>query len=316
MNWTIPAVLFAGLLLYPWLREKTRDPVEKLRERHDALPDPGVISAGLIGLSDGETWCQWHGKTSDSVIVLVHGLTTPSWVFAGLIRGLIMMGYQVLSYDLYGRGRSDNARGAQTPHFHLRQLTEVLDHFDIEGPVSLLGYSMGGAIVSLFATKHPERVERLILLAPAGLAYTPAEPLRTAGRTGPVGNWLWSLLGAGVLRRAARNDAAGPTVVVDIDKRMQVETARRGYLRAVLSSHRQTLLFDFEDVYRALGKTEIPVLAIWGDNDAVIPPAAIGKLTLWTRQARHHVAHNAGHGVPHTAPNEVIAAISAFLAES
>ncbi|MBV7377483.1 alpha/beta fold hydrolase [Maritimibacter dapengensis] len=316
MNWTIPVVLLVVLLLFPWLREKTRDPVSKMRARHDAMPDPGVISAGLVKLSGGETWCQWHGKTSDSIIVLVHGLTTPSWVFAGLIRGLIMMGFQVLSYDLYGRGRSDTVSGAQTPQFHLRQLTDVLDHFGIEGPVTLLGYSMGGVIVSMFATKHPDRTDRVILLAPAGLAYTAPEPLRTAGNAWLPGNWLWSLLGAGALRRAARNDAAGPTVIVDIDSRMRAETARRGYLRAVLSSHRKTLLRDFEDVYRELGKTDVPVLAVWGENDAVIPPAAIGRLTLWTRHARHHVARNAGHGLPHTAPNEVISAISAFMRDS
>lgn len=287
--------------------------MEKIRPAKSGGAAPDASSSGILDLSDGETWYEWHGETSDSVIVLVHGLTTPSWVFSGLLRGLNMMGYQVLTYDLYGRGFSGNSDAPQTPQFFLRQLTELLDALGLEGPVSLMGYSMGGAIVSLFASTHPERVDRLVLLAPAGIDYAPPQPLKMAGHTGHLGDWIWSLTGAWVLRRAAHADAAGPTVVVDIDARMKRETGRRGYLAAVMSSHRETLLVDLEEVYRDVGKTKIPVLAIWGDEDRTIPRSAIGKLTQWNRRVRHHVTHRAGHSLPHTAPNDVIAAITAFL---
>lgn len=316
MVWTLMAIALAGVVAFPILRERRRTPVSVRRAQSsdDTADDTGEIStSGTVALSDGVTWYRWYGPDSDSVIVLIHGLTTPSWVFAGLIRGLVLMGYQVLAYDLYGRGLSDRRRDRQTPQFFLRQLSELLDALGLEGPVSLLGYSMGGAIASLFAASYPERVDRLVLLASAGIDYAPKEPLRSAGVSGRLGDWLWSLAGARKLVRAARAEAAGPTVIVDIAERMARETGTRGYLRSVLSAHRETLLVDLEDVHRDVGLTDIPVLAIWGGADATIPATSIGKLTQWNRRIRHHVVEGAGHGLPHSAPSAVIAAITAFL---
>lgn len=318
MFWTFLAIILVVLIALPFWREWRRDKVDVLRDnlvQRDTDANGIAINEGFVALSDGITYYRWHGKTSDSVIVLIHGLTTPSWVFSGLVRGLTMMGYQVLCYDLYGRGLSDAPRDRQTPQFFLRQLTDLLDALGLEGQISLMGYSMGGMIATLFAGTYPDRVDRMILLAPGGIDYTPAEPLHTAGLTGLLGDWLWGLWGPRTIRKAAERDAAGPTVVVDINERMTRETGRRGYARSVLSAHRETLLVDLEDVYRDVGRTDIPVLAIWGAEDRVIPQTAIGTLTLWNRGARHHVVKRAGHGLPHTAPNEVIGAITRFLKE-
>jgi|LULQ01.1.fsa_nt_gb pimeloyl-ACP methyl ester carboxylesterase len=283
--------------------------------RHSPRDDRSRTDGGIALLQDGVTSFQWHGPTTPSVIVLIHGLTSPSWVFSGLIRGLNMMGYQVLTYDLYGRGLSDRPRDRQTPQFFLHQLTELLDEQGLEGPVSIMGYSMGGLIGSLFAATYPDRVDRLVLLAPAGMDYTPGPLLKRAGAGGLFGNWLWQVMGPSVLREAARRDAAGPTVVPDLPARIDAELSRRGYLRSVLSAHRNALSVRIEDAHRDIGKIGTPVLAIWGEADAVIPATEIGKLTQWNRNVRHQVVKGAGHALPHTAPNAIIAAVTEFLRE-
>ena len=111
-------VIVAGMAALPWLLEALRKPMDDNR-RADA---PGAF----VELSDGLTHYEWHGPRTDRVLVLVHGLSSPSWVFAGLIRGFLMMGYHVLSYDLYGRGYSDRSNADQDLAFHVRQLDELI----------------------------------------------------------------------------------------------------------------------------------------------------------------------------------------------
>lgn len=58
-------------------------------------------------LSQGDTHYTWIGPLRGPVAVCIHGMTTPSFVWHGLAKGLAAWGYRVLIYDLYGRGYSD-----------------------------------------------------------------------------------------------------------------------------------------------------------------------------------------------------------------
>jgi pimeloyl-ACP methyl ester carboxylesterase len=306
---TLAAVIaFAAVVAaLPWIMEALRQPMNE-RARGDA---PGAFAP----LSAGNTHYQWHGPRSTRILVLVHGLSSSSWVFSGLIRGLLAMRYRVLSYDLYGRGFSDRPHDRQTLEFHASQLGELLDALGVQVPVTLMGYSMGGAIAASFAADEPDRVDRLILLAPAGVSYTPGRLLAHARDWGRLGDWLWGLLGGGRLMRAARADAAKPTVIEDLRGQMRRELKRRGYLAAILSSERHALDRSLKAVHREIGAMYIPTLAIWGEKDAVIPVSSVGEFAAWNRHARQEVIEGADHSLPHTSPKAVLAAIREFLRE-
>ena len=133
-------LLLGAVAMLPWLREKRRVEMDT-EARHGA---PGKF----VRLSRGLT----HYQTSDSArgpwIVLIHGLTTPSFVWEGLVPYLEALGFRVLRYDLYGRGFSDRPKGRQTPEFFVAQLAELLATHEIEEEVTLVGYSMGGVIAT------------------------------------------------------------------------------------------------------------------------------------------------------------------------
>ena len=298
-------LLALALVAWPGIAERLRRPVtDRVRGRA-----PGDFA----DLEDGATHYKWHGSRSDRVIVLVHGLSTPMWVFDGLIRGLLGLRYRVLTYDLYGRGHSDPAKGAQTLDFHARQLGGLLDALGINLPVTLLGYSMGGAIAARFAATESDRVERLILLAPAGMGYVAAKPLALARRSGPFGAWLWGLTGPRLLRRGAREDAKGASVITDLPDRISAELKRRGYLAAVLSSERHALQESVAEDHREIAAMYIPTLAIWGEADTVIPLAGVGQLALWNRHAHQEVIPGGPHSLPYTRPTQVLEALREFL---
>lgn len=135
----------------------------------------GSAPGQFVELSQGVTHFHLSGPSEGPLIVCVHGLTTPSFVWAQLAKGLTTLGFRVLVYDLYGRGFSDHLDSIQDKAFFNQQLDDLLIHLEVEDPFHLIGYSMGGAIATGFASTYPARVRRLVLLASAGmtLAETP-----------------------------------------------------------------------------------------------------------------------------------------------
>ena len=145
----------------PFLFERRKpDMNDEIRQR---APDQ------FAKLSDGYTHFQWHGPAEGPVLVCVHGLTTPSFVWDQLMPGLTEAGFRVLTYDLYGRGLSDRPKGIQTRSFFMRQLRDLLHQQGVLDGFTLMGYSMGGSIATVFASEEPQRVSQLVLLAPAGM---------------------------------------------------------------------------------------------------------------------------------------------------
>ncbi len=75
---------------------------------------------------------------------------------------------RVIALDMRGHGLSDKpSTGYDMPRIQL-DLETALDLLKVSTPVVLVGHSFGGAIVTDFALNHPERVERLIMIATAG----------------------------------------------------------------------------------------------------------------------------------------------------
>mgnify|MGYP003121813100 CR=1 FL=1 len=307
MIWFLVVLVILGAIaIWPFAREAMRQPMDDAA-RQDAPGD-------FVELSQGITHFRWIGPVRGPVAVCVHGLTTPSMVWDAVAKGLALMGFRVLVYDLYGRGYSDRAPGLQDQDFFIRQLEDLLASQGITEDVTLLGYSMGGAIVSAFAARHPERVLRVILLAPAGMGHDLGKLAKFTRDTPILGDWLMLLRYPGAHMKGTEAERVLPSEVEGIVDYQQAELSKRGFVPAVLSSLRGILPRPLEKEHRAISREGIPVLAIWGRNDAVIPIRAMGQLTQWNRVARHEVIEGAGHGLTYTHAAAVLRAIEAGIA--
>ena len=105
------------------------------------------------------------------IVVLVHGFSTPSIVWKGIIPYLTDAGYDVIAYDHYGRGFSARPKVDYTKNFYISTLLELIDYLKIEQKVHLIGYSMGGPIVGYFANENPDKVRSVNFIAPAGYMF-------------------------------------------------------------------------------------------------------------------------------------------------
>jgi pimeloyl-ACP methyl ester carboxylesterase len=296
---TTALAILAGLVAGLWARVKLRE-----------IPVDGALRNAApghcVGLSEGVTHYRLEGSETGPLIFCIHGLSTPSPVYDGLAAAWVAKGHRVLRYDLYGRGYSDRPRGAYDAARYLRQADELLAALGIEGPMTVVGYSMGGCLGAAFADAHPDRVARLVLLAPGGFGVDLGRFLETCAKLPVVGDWVFESFGGMVLRKAALAEDTAKTSVPDLTCVIVAETMRRGYMRAVLSSVRRVLGTDLTEVHARLA---VPVLAIWGEADTVIPLSAMDRMAAANPAARHVVVPGAGHGLPYTHTDAVLEAM-------
>lgn len=296
MGWVVLCIIVAVIATLPMQKEGRKVPASAMRDTA-----PGRFAK----LSQGVTHYQWIGPARGPVVVMIHGLTTPSPVFYALAQQCTMLGYRVLLYDLYGRGFSDAPRGIQDRAFFLTQLNDLLAHQELEDDLTLLGYSMGGAIASAFAAENPNRMKRLILLATAGIRIR-EDRFTAFCRTTPfLGDWLFSMIGERRAKQALRAQLGQPMDVQGIIELQISEYAGRGFLRSVLSSQRNMLDEVQEEDHRRIGREGIPVVGIWAEKDEVIPLSSLGTLTQWNRSVRQEVVEGAGHNTPYANADDI-----------
>ena len=105
-------------------------------------------------------------------LFMVHGWMDVSASFQFVVDAM-QQDRHIISPDWRGFGLTDVGK-VDTFWYpdYLADLDALVDHFQPEGHIDLLGHSMGGTVVSMYAGTRPERIRRLINLEGFGLAAT------------------------------------------------------------------------------------------------------------------------------------------------
>jgi len=299
--WIIVFLALAAHLA-PWASERLRRPMDVEEERIKA---PGEFAE----IASGVTHYRWFGPQGGPIVVCVHGLTTPCYGYEGLAQELAEAGYRVLTYDLYGRGYSDTINTAHTVDFYLRQLDELLEDQQVEGPFVLTGYSMGGMLTAAFTARSPERVSHWVMLGAGGVARADLGIPGFVARSPYLLNWINVVLGGRDLRKYIL-DEDGNEVVRD---RQIATTRQRGFWPAVASCMQHVIAYDFAAAHKTIAENGTPVLAFWAAQDQVIPLKAKDVLAEWNPSAKQVVLEDANHGLTYAKPKEIASAILDFI---
>lgn len=294
---------FVALAAFPYVKgDMERTPMDDAARA--ALPDEHFVK-----LSDGYTRYEWAGPEEGPVVVLVHGLTSPSFIWDEQMQPLADAGFRVLRYDLYGRGHSDRPAIRYDDQLYDRQLLELLDNQGITEPVRMVGLSMGGATTIRFADRHPERIERVALFAPAGFSLdvpAAANILRVPG----VGEWIVKAFGDMIIQRGvATRVAADPAMQERFVTKYLDQMQYKGYKYALLSTLRHNPLQNLGEDYARVGKQNKPCALFWGTDDAVVPYTHHERVAEAIPQIQFHAIE----GVGHTANFEDPAAVNPLL---
>jgi pimeloyl-ACP methyl ester carboxylesterase len=242
--------------------------------------------------------------TKGPVVVLIHGIASRASQWE---RVMTQLGehFRVIAPDLLGHGlsakpRGDYSLGAQA--CGVRDLLAALGH----DRISLVGHSLGGGIAMQFAYQFPERVERLALINAGGLGPEVSPFLRAA--TLPGSELVLPVIAGSWVRKAARgvDDVLGKAHV-RVPEGLREALVGFGSLgdpatrsafvhtaRSVIDVQGQRV--DGRD--RLYLATDLPLLVVWGEKDAIIPVAHGRGVAAAVPTARLEVFTQSGH-FPH-----------------
>ncbi len=224
--------------------------------------------------------------------------------------------FRAIAPDLRGFGRSGLGGTGGWPVLscvsieqYADDLAALLDALAIDQPVVLAGVSMGGYVALEFWRRHRSRLRAIVLCDTRATADSPeAAALReqTAARLVDEGT---AFLEAAMLPRLLGPAAAGEQPrLLDRVRRTIAANNPRGLAAASLAMARRT---DFTPLLPAI---DCPTLLIVGREDVVSPPAEMAAMAAAIPGARLVEIPGAGHLSPMERPDEVSAAILAFLA--
>lgn len=127
-----------------------------------------------------QTHVRHWGKEGAPIIVMVHGWMDVSASFQFVV-DCLQKEWHVIAPDWRGFGLTEMPK-TDTYWFpeYLADLDALLDHYQPEGAVNLLGHSMGGNVAGIYAGVRPERIKKLINLEGFGLPLT--HPKQAPGR--------------------------------------------------------------------------------------------------------------------------------------
>jgi pimeloyl-ACP methyl ester carboxylesterase len=128
------------------------------RKELAATPPPGqLVDIGGYRL---HLWCAGDGAPA---VILDTGLggSSADW---GFVQPDVARFTRVCSYDRAGMGYSDPGPSPRTARRIASELAELIVRSGISGPVVLVGASIAGFDVRLFASDHPERAAGLVLV--------------------------------------------------------------------------------------------------------------------------------------------------------
>ncbi len=129
-----------------------------LAEEHYKYPPPGRL-INVYG-HKMHIYCTGNGSP---VVILEAGLSSYSLDWSR-VQPEISKTTKVCSYDRAGYGWSDPGPKPRTAQEIVKELQQLLIKADVKGPYILVGQSLGGIYMQLFALEHPAETAGLILI--------------------------------------------------------------------------------------------------------------------------------------------------------
>ena len=269
--------------------------------------------------NSGDIELHYNDHGVGNPIVLIHGYPLDGNSWERQERALLSAGYRCISYDRRGFGRSDQPSTGYDYDTLAADLKSLLGHLALDGDVVLVGFSMGtGEVTRYLGTYGSAGISKAVLIAsippyllqaddnPKGVPASVFEGFKqavVADRYAYLDSFLNNLYNADVLE------------------------PQRISAPALLASHRVAFNSSPESTYACidawltdfrgdLTKIDIPVLAVQGNADRILP---FEKTTARLRD-EHLIADltvveiaDGPHNVGWTHPDEVNSALLSFL---
>lgn len=245
------------------------------------------------------------------VLLMLHGFGGSLHSFDAWAAGLAAT-HRVIRIDLPGAGLTGaDPSGDYSDERGIALLAELLTQRGV-ARATVLGHSMGGRLAWRFAAAKPERVDKLVLVAPDGFA-SPGFEYGKAPEVGVVAKMMTVALPKVVLRMSLAPAYAQPdTVMTDaVVTRYHDLMLAPGVRPAIIARMQQLNLLPPEPLLRSI---QAPTLLLWGEQDQMIPIANAQDYLKALPNAKLVALPGVGHVPQEEAAATGLAALQAFFA--
>jgi len=205
-------------------------------------------------------------ENAKGVVILVHGIAEHIGRYDYTTAYLAENGYNTVGWDLRGHGRSSGKRiYIRRFHQYLDDLNEVLSRTRSAFPglpVFLLGHSMGGGIVTLFAIENSPDIAGLLLSAPS---------LKISDNISPFMQKMSKFISVVFPKLPAlKLDSSGISKDPEVVK--SYDTDPLNYRKGILARTGAEILKATEIIGRRMSEITGPVLIMHGTDDRLSDP--------------------------------------------
>lgn len=260
----------------------------------------------------------YRDEGDGEVLLLIHGMAGSSETWRSVIPRLSKK-FRIVAPDLLGHGQSAKPRTDYSLGAFAVWLRDFLDELGVS-QATVVGHSLGGGVAMQFVYQHPDYAERLILISSGGL--------------GPDVGWVLRLLSAPGAELVL--PIIAPTPVLSVGNKLRsllrsagIQSPRGAEMWSAYSSlsdgqTRQSFLRTLRSVVDYRGQAvsalnrlslreDLPVMAIWGERDGIIPVDHAYAAHEARTDARLEILPDVGHFAQVEAPDQVVELIEDFI---
>ena len=296
-------LLLAALLGGGWLW--TPDLDRATLEAKYAAPPSEFIEVAGVRLHVRDT-----GPKDAPALLLLHGFGSSLQTWDAWAQ-VLQADHRVVRFDLPGAaltgadptGNYSDERGVQI-------IAALMDRLGLQR-ATVVGHSMGGRLAWRFAAEQPQRVDKLVLVAPDGYA-SPGFEYGKAPEVTPLVRLMQYVLPRAVVGMSLKPAYADPRDMSEADLDRYDDLMRAPGVRTALIARMQQLVL--QDPAPFLRRIAAPTLLLWGSKDAMIPVANAQDYLRDLPHARLVTLPGAGHLLQEESAAVSVAAVQAFLA--
>jgi len=253
------------------------------------------------------------GDPGGDTVVLLHGWPQDRSAWRDVIPGLTEAGLRVLAPDQ--RGYSPRARPPGRHAYRMSQLVgdvEALVTASGADRVHLVGHDWGGAVAWAVGERHPSMLRSLTVLStPHHRALAAAMPGIQALRSSYIAAFQLPWLPEVVLRHTLPGLLRGSGLPEDHTDRYAARMREDGCLTSSLAWYRAMALHPKAVRPGLVGDrlVTVPTTYVWGRRDPALGRQAAERTASCVEADYRFVELDAGHWLPETRADEVVAAI-------
>lgn len=229
---------------------------------------------------------------SGDTVILIHGSGPGVTAYANwrLSIPVLAQKYRVLAPDIAGFGYTERkADQVYNLNFWVRHLTEWMDAVGVK-KAKFVGNSFGGALTLALTARHPERVERFVLMGAAGVNFEMTPGLDAVwGYEPSVEN----------MRELVESFAYDTSFITDdLVKSRYEASVRPGYHESyakIFAAPRERMIKAMVTPEADVRRITQPALVIHGRDDRIVPLSNSYKLHSLIQNSDLHVFGCCGH---------------------